>query len=46
MGSGTTAKMALLNDRKFVGFELSEKYHKIAEQRIYSILVDLNSKLW
>lgn len=46
MGSGTTAKMALLNDRQFIGFELSEKYHKIAEERIYSILVDLNSKLW
>lgn len=46
MGSGTTAKMALLNDRKFIGFELSENYHKIAEQRIYPILVDLNSKLW
>jgi site-specific DNA-methyltransferase (adenine-specific) len=46
MGSGTTAKMALLNDRKFIGFELSEKYHSIAEERIYQILVELNSKLW
>jgi site-specific DNA-methyltransferase (adenine-specific) len=46
MGSGTTAKMSLLNDRQFIGFELSEEYHKIAEQRIYPYLVDNKSKLW
>lgn len=34
MGSGTTAKMALLNDRKFIGFEISEKYCDIARKRI------------
>jgi DNA modification methylase len=34
MGSGTTAKMALLNNRHFIGFELSEEYCKIAEKRI------------
>ena len=34
MGSGTTAKMALLNNRNYIGFELSEEYCKIAEQRI------------
>ena len=34
MGSGTTAKMALLNNRKFIGFEISEDYCKIAEERI------------
>ncbi|MDE1489250.1 site-specific DNA-methyltransferase, partial [Xenorhabdus bovienii] len=31
MGSGTTAKMALLNNRKFIGSEISEEYCKIAE---------------
>ena len=34
MGSGTTAKMALLNNRKFIGSEISEEYCKIAETRI------------
>lgn len=34
MGSGTTAKMALLNNRKYIGSEISEEYCKIAETRI------------
>lgn len=34
MGSGTTAKMALLNDRNFIGFELSPEYCDIANKRI------------
>ena len=34
LGSGTTAKMALLNNRNFIGFEISEEYCKIAEKRI------------
>jgi DNA modification methylase len=34
MGSGTTAKMALLNNRKFVGSEIAKEYFKIAEKRI------------
>ncbi len=34
MGSGTTAKMALLNNRKYIGFEISEKYCNIAYNRI------------
>jgi site-specific DNA-methyltransferase (adenine-specific) len=34
MGSGTTAKMAKLNNRNYIGFELSEEYCKIAEKRI------------
>jgi site-specific DNA-methyltransferase (adenine-specific) len=34
MGSGTTAKMALLNNRKFVGSEISKEYCEIAEKRI------------
>ena len=35
MGSGTTAKMALLNNRRYIGSEVSEEYCKIAEERIY-----------
>ena len=34
MGSGTTAKMALLNNRNYIGFESSEEYCSIAEERI------------
>ena len=34
MGSGTTAKMALVNNRKFIGFEISKKYLEEANQRI------------
>lgn len=35
MGSGTTAKMAILNNRKFIGFEISNEYCDIANERIY-----------
>jgi DNA modification methylase len=34
MGSGTTAKMALLNNRKFIGSEIAKEYCEIAEKRI------------
>ena len=34
MGSGTTAKMSLINNRKFIGFEISQEYVKIAQDRI------------
>ena len=33
-GSGTTLKMAKLNNRKFIGIEISKDYCKIAEARI------------
>jgi len=33
-GSGTTCKMALKNNRKFLGFEISEEYCNIANERI------------
>jgi len=38
MGSGTTAKMAVLNDRRFVGSEMSENYWAIANQRVEGLL--------
>ncbi len=34
MGSGTTAKMAKLNKRNYIGSEISEEYCKIIEQRL------------
>lgn len=37
MGSGTTGKMALLHNRKFIGIELSQEYVNIAKVRIKSL---------
>lgn len=37
MGSGTTAKMARLNNRNFIGFELSKEYCDIANERIKNL---------
>lgn len=34
IGSGTTAKMALKNNRNFIGFEISDEYCEVAKQRI------------
>jgi len=34
MGSGTTAKMAMINNRNYIGSEISKEYCKIAEQRL------------
>ncbi len=34
MGSGTTGKMALLNNRNFIGIEKDEKYFEIAKERV------------
>ena len=34
MGSGTTGKMAVLNNRNFIGIELDKGYFEIAEKRI------------
>ena len=34
MGSGTTGKMALLNNRKFIGIEKVEEYFEISKQRM------------
>ena len=36
-GSGTTAKMAKLNNRNYIGFEISKEYCDIAEERLKSI---------
>ena len=34
MGSGTTAKMSILNNRNYIGFEISKEYYEIANERI------------
>ena len=37
MGSGTTGKMAKLNNRKFIGIELDDTYYEIAKNRINGV---------
>lgn len=37
-GSGTTWKMSLLNNRQFVGSEISEEYVKLSENRVKDLL--------
>ncbi|MDP6647747.1 MAG: site-specific DNA-methyltransferase [Dehalococcoidales bacterium] len=39
MGSGTVAKMALVNHRKFIGSEISKEYCDEANKRIQSLLL-------
>jgi len=34
MGSGTTGKMALKNNRRFIGIEISPEYVEIAKRRL------------
>lgn len=33
-GSGTTLKMAMINNRKFLGFEISDEYVELSKQRL------------
>lgn len=37
LGSGTTAKMAKLNKRDYIGFEISEEYCDIANERLKTV---------
>lgn len=39
MGSGTTAKAALINGRKFIGSEISQEYADIANKRLDAVRV-------
>lgn len=38
VGSGTTGRMAVLNNRRFIGVDISEEYCKLSEERIENIL--------
>ncbi len=40
-GSGTTLKMALLNNRKFIGVDISEEYCEIAVKRLVGVFTKL-----
>ena len=46
MGSGTTAVACINTERNFIGFEITEQYFNLANQRIQDALNDINSKLW
>lgn len=45
-GSGTTGKMAILNNRNFIGIELNEEYFKIAERRIDDAKNEITNRLF
>jgi DNA modification methylase len=45
MGSGTTAKMAILNGRRFVGSEISAEYCDIANERISKAKIDYHADI-
>ncbi|CAD6490247.1 MAG: Modification methylase MthZI [Candidatus Argoarchaeum ethanivorans] len=40
-GSGTTCKMAKINNRKFIGVDISEEYYKIAQERVQMVNIQL-----
>ena len=42
-GSGTTGKMALLNNRDFIGVDISQEYINIANERIKNLQLTLKS---
>jgi len=46
MGSGTTGKMAVLNNRNFIGIEKEENYFNIAKKRIEEAEKSINEKLF
>ena len=37
MGSGTTAVASLLENRKYIGFEINKKYYDVALKRISEV---------
>src|SRR5699024_12208349 len=44
IGSGTTAKIAALNDRRYIGVDVSEEYVEIARRRVDEALAFKNEK--
>ena len=46
MGSGQTAIAAIKTGRYYVGYEIEQKYVKLAEKRIREFLIDKAIKLF
>jgi len=44
LGSGTTAKMAILNNRKYIGSEISEEYTILSRQRISDAIENITQQ--
>ena len=44
MGSGTTAKMCIINERNFIGSEISKEYCDIANNRINQTIKEIKLK--
>lgn len=38
-GSGTTCKMAKIHNREYIGIDISDEYHKIAQERIRMVKI-------
>jgi len=45
MGSGTTGLACVMTNRNYIGFEISKRYHKIAEVRIQNYIDRQNNSL-
>jgi DNA modification methylase len=45
MGSGTTGKMAVKYDRRFIGCDISDNYYEIAKRRIYEATLQMRLPL-
>ena len=45
MGSGTTAKMAILNNRNYIGFELNKDYYEKSLERVAKYEGKVNNRL-
>ena len=45
-GAGTSGKMALINDRKYIGVEISRDYCDLSKERLESNHVELNDELF
>ena len=43
-GSGTTFKISLILLRKFLGFEIFDKYVEITKKRVETLILDFNKK--
>jgi len=46
MGSGTTAAVAKLTNRNFIGIEREKKYIKVANERLKKIIADTNNPIY
>ena len=46
VGSGTTAKMAVVNNRQYVGSEISQEYCEIAKKRVADAIKDKAQQLF